>query len=85
MWPFKKKTPVQLMKQQRDREFIEALRCIALEVSGGRMTNHGLSVYGAHKLYESGRKPNVLERRVLLDDGTFLPYDLWVEIKYPSN
>lgn len=83
MWPFKK-SPIQLMKERETAEFIERMRCIALEVTpSGRMINHGLSVYGAHKLHASGREPNPLEWKVLLDDGTFMPYHEWVELNYP--
>lgn len=70
-------SPEELMKRREDREFIEALKEMALTVEDGRMTNHGLSEYGAQKLYESGREPNALEQRVLLADGTFISYNQW--------
>ncbi|MNE45636.1 hypothetical protein D3C80_1399280 [compost metagenome] len=50
---------------------------MALTVEDGRMTNHGLSEYGAQKLLESGREPNVLEQRVLIADGTFISFKEW--------
>lgn len=84
MWPFNK-SPIQLMKEREQAEFIENMRCMALEVSDGRMTNHGLSVYGAHKLYASGREPSPVEWRVLLDDGTFMNYYDWVKVNYPAE
>jgi len=79
MWPFKKtKTPVQLMKERENREFLEAIRCMAVEVTdGGGMINHGLSEYGARKLMNQGRVPGPMEHRVLLADGTFISFEEW--------
>ncbi|MNR22124.1 hypothetical protein D3C85_1390640 [compost metagenome] len=76
-WFKRTSSPEELMKKRQDMEFIEALKEMALTVEDGRMTNHGLSEYGAQKLLESGREPNVLEQRVLIADGTFISFKEW--------
>ena len=78
-WFKRTSTPEELMKKREDMEFIEQIKRMAVTVEGGRMTNHGLSEYGAQKLLEEGRQPNVLERRVLLADGTFISFEEWKE------
>ncbi|MOA35897.1 hypothetical protein D3C78_1573880 [compost metagenome] len=76
-WFKRTSSPEELMKKRQDMEFIEALKEMALTVEDGRMTNHGLSEYGAQKLLESGREANVLEQRVLIADGTFISFKEW--------
>lgn len=78
-WFRRTNSPEELRKQREDQEFIEAIRCMAIEVYEGRMTNHGLSEYGAKKLMESGKTPGPLDHQVLLSDGTFITYDEWVK------
>lgn len=78
-WFKRTATPEELMKKREDQEFIEQIKRMAITVEGGRMTNHGLSEYGAQKLLEEGRQPNVLEQRVLLVDGTFISFEEWKE------
>lgn len=74
---FKSKPPEELMRKREQEEFIESIRRIALTVEHRRMTNHGLSEYGAQKLMEEGSKPGPLESRVLIDDGTFISFEEW--------
>lgn len=77
-WFKRTATPEELMKKREDMEFIEAIKRMAVTVTdGGRMTNHGLSEYGAQKLLEEGRVPSVFEQRVLLADGTFISFEQW--------
>jgi hypothetical protein len=77
-WFKRTATPEELMKEREDQEFIEQIKRMAITVTdGGRMTNHGLSEYGAQKLLEEGGQPNVLEQRVLLADGTFISFEAW--------
>lgn len=76
-WFKRTSSPEELMRKRQDMEFIEAIKEMALTVEDGRMTNNGLSEYGAQKLFESGREPNVLEQRVLIADGTFISYEEW--------
>lgn len=74
-WLSRTKSATELMKERKDREFIEALKEMAITVVDGRLTNHGLSEYGADKLYKSGRQPHPTEYNVLLKDGTFITYE----------
>lgn len=76
-WFKRTATPEELMKKREDMEFIEQIKRMAITVTDGRMTNHGLSEYGAQKLMEEGREPSVVERRVLLADGTFISFEQW--------
>lgn len=76
-WFKRTATPIELMKKRQDMEFIEQIKRMVVTVEGGRMTNHGLSEYGAQKLLEEGREPSVVERSVLLSDGTFISFEEW--------
>ena len=76
-WFKRTATPEELMKKRQDQEFIEQIRRMAVTVEEGRMTNHGLSEYGAQKLLEEGRELSLVERRVLIADGTFISYEEW--------
>ncbi|WP_391557175.1 hypothetical protein [Robertmurraya sp.] len=79
-WFKRTPSPTELMKKREDMEFIEQIKRMAVTVTDrGAMTNHGLSEYGAQKLLEEGRQPNVLEQRVLLKDGTFISFEEWKE------
>lgn len=76
-WFKRTQSPTELMKKRQDQEFIEQIKRMAITVQDGHMSNHGLSEYGAQKLLEEGRVPNVLEQRVLLADGTFITFGEW--------
>lgn len=74
-------TPADLLKRRKDREFIEALRHMEFTCENGRLTNHGLSEYGAEELFKSGREPNAVEQVVILSDGSETSYKDWVKRK----
>lgn len=76
-WFRRTNTPAELLKQRKDREFIEALRHMEFTCEDGRLTNHGLSEYGAEELYKSGREPNAVEQVVVLSDGSEISYKEW--------
>jgi len=76
-WFKRTPSPTELMRKREDAEFIEAIKCMAVTTDGGCLRNHGLSEYGAQKLMEEGREPNLLEQRVLLSDGTFISFEEW--------
>lgn len=80
-WFRRTNTPAELLKRRKDREFIEALRHMEFTCENGRLTNHGLSEYGAEELYKSGREPNAVEQVVILDDGCEISYKDWVKRK----
>ena len=76
-WFRRTNTPAELLKQRKDREFIEALRHMEFTCEDGRLTNHGLSEYGAEELYKSGLEPNAVEQVVVLSDGSEISYKEW--------
>lgn len=76
-WFRRTNTPAELLKQRKDREFIEALRHMEFTCEDGRLTNYGLSEYGAEELYKSGREPNAVEQVVVLADGSEISYKEW--------
>lgn len=80
-WFRRKSTPSELLKQRKDREFIEALRHMEFSCENGRLTNHGLSEYGAEELYKSGREPNAVEQVVVLSDGSEISYKEWKKVR----
>lgn len=83
-WFRRTNTPAELLKRRKDREFIEALRHMEFTCENGRLTNHGLSEYGAEELYKSGREPNAVEQVVILADGSEISYKNW-KIKRESK
>lgn len=83
-WFKRTSTPAELLKQRKDREFIEALRHMEFTCEDGRLINHGLSEYGAEELYKTGREPNAVEQVVILADGTEVSYKNW-KIKRESK
>lgn len=80
-WFKRTSTPAELLKRRKDREFIEALRHMEFSCEDGRLTNHGLSEYGAEELYKSGREPNAVEQIVVLADGSEISYKSWKEVR----
>jgi hypothetical protein len=77
-WLNRNKSP---LKKAKDESFMEAIKCMAFTIKDGRITNHGLSEYGAQKLLTEGRAPTPLEQVVVLGDGKVVSFDEWREGK----
>lgn len=77
-WLNRNKSP---LKKAKDESFMEAIKCMDFTIKNGRITNHGLSEYGAQKLLAKGRVATPLEQVVVLDDGGVISFDEWREGK----